>query len=267
MKRLLSLSLAITLACLPLQAQINTPASTLNFKAVGLNVPTAPVPHISVEYVIQAGGGSGYTGNSIPYIGKGGNAGQYLTGSISLTAGTYAAVIAATTAVNANGNNSSIFGLTATGGGAGALWHYPTGGSAAGGNGTSSSGQPAPDFNTGGDGGHGTDPFGVGLFPSLGGGGGGAGDTGGGSGGSGATDGVAEGNSAANATANTGSAGGGGWTEGGGDVGGQGASGRIIVRILTASLSGWTVTGGSVTVSGSYTYYDITASGNLVISH
>lgn len=215
---------------------------------------------LSVEYIIQAGGGSAYPGASPPFIGTGGGA-RRATGTFSLNPGTYAAVIAAIAAVDTAGNNSSIFGITASGGDRGFQVNDT---SAAGGAGVGSAGQAPPDSVTGGDGGNGEDPFGVGLFPSLGGGGGGAGASAGGGAGSGASSGAVAGDVAANATANTGGAGGGGYSLSA-YSGGQGASGRIILRYLTAGIpSGWTITGGSKSVSGSYTYHDITSTGNFV---
>jgi hypothetical protein len=40
----------------------------------------------------------------------------------------------------------------------------------------------------------------------------------------------------------------------------------VIVRYLTSNASGFTVTGGTATTSGSYTVRTFTASGSLVIS-
>jgi hypothetical protein len=49
-------------------------------------------------------------------------------------------------------------------------------------------------------------------------------------------------------------------------VGGAGGSGVVIVRYLTADVSGRTITGGTATTSGSYTVRTFTASGSLVIA-
>jgi len=66
------------------------------------------------------------------------------------------------------------------------------------------------------------------------------------------------------ATANTG--GGGGGSGGNWSKGGAGGSGIVIVRYLTSSASGLSITGGTATTSGSYTVHTFTASGSLVIA-
>jgi hypothetical protein len=48
--------------------------------------------------------------------------------------------------------------------------------------------------------------------------------------------------------------------------GGAGGSGVVIVRYLTADLAGRTVTGGTITTSGSYTIHTFNSSSSLVIA-
>ena len=69
--------------------------------------------------------------------------------------------------------------------------------------------------------------------------------------------------------ANTGGGGGGGeqsgyqtWV----GYSGNGGSGVVIVRYLTADAAGNTITGGTATTSGTYTFRAFTSSGNLVVS-
>ena len=100
------------------------------------------------------------------------------------------------------------------------------------------------------------------------GGGGGSTQGGGTSGSGGLGGGGAAGNGASgnytgtSGTANTGGGGGAGNTA----SGGNGGSGVVIVRYLTADASGWTISGGTSTTSGSYTIHTFTSSGSLVVS-
>ena len=53
---------------------------------------------------------------------------------------------------------------------------------------------------------------------------------------------------------------------GGGGVAGAGGSGVVIVRYLTSDATGLTITGGTGTISGSYTVRTFTSSGSLVVA-
>lgn len=92
----------------------------------------------TVEYLIVAGGGAGGY-----YVGGGGGGGGYLEGSIFVNSGTYAVTVGAggigervaAPGPATNGANSSVFGLTAIGGGGGGNYSNNlgrTGGSAGG---------------------------------------------------------------------------------------------------------------------------------------
>jgi hypothetical protein len=51
--------------------------------------------------------------------------------------------------------------------------------------------------------------------------------------------------------------------------GGNGGSGRVVIRYLTADVTGFTISAtGTYTTgtNGSYTYYDYTATGTLVVA-
>lgn len=146
----------------------------------------------------------------------------------------------------------------------------------AGGGGAGQAGQSSPgaDEYRGGNGGAGIASNITGTsITRAGGGGGGSGYSGGnatGSGGSGigGSGGTVNGGAGSAGTANTGSGGGGGgMVDGGGNgAGGNGGSGIVIVRYPTASASGFTITGGTITTSGSYTIHTFTSSGSLVVA-
>ena len=139
---------------------------------------------------------------------------------------------------------------------------YSGSGTAGGGGGGSAATGSSNSGNTGGAGGAGTSNDYNGTSQAYSGGGGGGGTGGGGAAGDGsATAGAAGG--AGNAPANRGGGGGGG-TGGGGN----GGSGRVVLRIVTTDLTGFTVTttGSPATgTNGSYTYYDYTATGTFRI--
>jgi hypothetical protein len=48
--------------------------------------------------------------------------------------------------------------------------------------------------------------------------------------------------------------------------GAAGGSGVVIVRYLTADATGFTITGGTVSTSGSYTIHTFNSSSSLVVS-
>jgi hypothetical protein len=253
-------------------------------ESAGLSVTTA-LPEISgVEYLVIAGGGGG--GSSGGGERAGGGAGGYKTSvasstngggqalgsTMTLGTGTYAVTVGG----GGNGSSaptagaSSVFnGITSTGGGVGGNGGTNPGGSAGsfgygggssinnsaggGGGGSGSAGGNASS-GVAGNGGSGLSNSITGSSVARGGGGGGSSPTGvsgsGGSGGGGAA--------YTSGTVNTGGGGGGG--------GGAGGSGIVIVRYLTSSASGLTVTGGTKTTSGSYTIHTFTSSGSLVIA-
>lgn len=139
---------------------------------------------LTVEYLIVGGGGSG--GSAGPYGGGGGGgAGGLLTGSESLTAGSYSIVVgtggASTSGAHTPGNegeNSSAFGETAIGGGRGGSGNNggPTAGGSGGGQGAIANSVEYPG-DVSGTSGQGND--GGLAIPPNGGGGGGAGAPGG----------------------------------------------------------------------------------------
>ena len=49
-------------------------------------------------------------------------------------------------------------------------------------------------------------------------------------------------------------------------TGGDGGNGLVIVRYLTADVTGISVTGGTTTTSGSYTIHTFGSSGSLVVA-
>jgi len=258
---------------------------------------------VSVSYLAVAGGGGGGTGQSASTVGNGGGggAGGLLTGTTSLVInGVYPVVVGAggnagTPGVNSgSGANSTAFGVTATGGGAGGSYNGnngQTGGSGGGagyggtaGSGTSGQGYAGGAGNTagspyqaGGGGGAGAvgtnGPGGIGVQSSItgssvyyaGGGAGGNGSNvtgssggsgGGGTGGYGTTAGTA-------GTANLGGGGGGGGNQGtGGTNSSNGAAGGSGVIIISYSGT-QKFYGGNVTSVGGNTIHTFTTSGSL----
>jgi hypothetical protein len=126
----------------------------------------------AARYLIVAGGGGGGNGTGQGYEAGGGGAGGLLQGNVNLTATTYSIVVGNGGAAATNGQNSSAFGLTAIGGGAG--------GSSPGGGAAGGSGGGGAHANTSGGAGTAGQGF-AGATPgqsSSGGGGGGAGEAG-----------------------------------------------------------------------------------------
>jgi len=242
-----------------------------------------------VEYLIVAGGGSGGTAR-----GGGGGAGGFLTSFVNITPQTYNIVVGAGGVATAfaagdgnNGSNSSAFGLTAIGGGAGrrSVTSGNSGGSGGGagnsggvtfvgGNGTTGQGNAGGNnngqFDGGGGGGGAGAPGGVapagagggGLSSSItgtavfyAGGGGGGGVGGGGAGGVGGGGAGGVNLNGFPGLPNTGGGGGGAWDS----TGGAGGSGIVIVRYLGVQQA----LGGTVTTAGGYTIHTFTASGTF----
>jgi hypothetical protein len=160
------------------------------FTATGNSTFTVTRPG-TVEYLIVAGGGPGGAGNSNEG-GGGGGAGGLLTGTTTVTPQAYTITVGAggpgttnTGANSTNGSNSTAFGLTAIGGGAGGSCSAPSGnsGGSGGGGGGCSSGKPggngtAGQGNSGGQGQHIASAYPDNGVNGNGGGGGGAGSPG-----------------------------------------------------------------------------------------
>lgn len=144
-----------------------------------------------VEYLIVAGGGSGGSGEANPAGDSpgGGGAGGLLTGFIEVTPQAYTVTVGAgpsnrvsgTSTDGSSGQNSSAFGLTAIGGGAGGREEGVgfAGGSGGGGGGSCISGRKSGGAGTGGQGNAGGVGGDSGCSRRAGAGGGGAGIAGG----------------------------------------------------------------------------------------
>jgi hypothetical protein len=125
--------------------KIHTFTSSGDFTVISLG--NEPTYGDIVDYLIVAGGGGGGSG-----LGGGGGAGGLLTSTgFTVTATTYATVVGngGTKGVNdnmgTNGDNSSIFGLTAIGGGRGGAYNNSAGDS--GGSGGGKGGRQPATFN------------------------------------------------------------------------------------------------------------------------
>lgn len=251
----------------------------------------------SVEFLLVAGGGGGGA-----QVGGGGGAGGRLTNSYSVSNGTTYTITVGAGGANVNGNNqtagsgnnSSVFGYTATGGGRGGTYNGPASGASGGSGGGASTGGSGGagtagqgsngggnDGSVGGGGGGGAGGVGTGGSGSVGGaggvgatsnitgssvyyagGGGGAGNSGiaaGGNGGGGAGGSNSPATSGTSGTANTGGGGGGARDY---YPSGSGGSGVVILRMLTSNYSGTTTGSPTVTTDGSYTVVKFTASGS-----
>jgi autotransporter-associated beta strand protein len=239
--------------------ELNSGSSTISFAQV------------EIEYLIVGGGASGGVGR-----GGGGGAGGVLTGSLDATSTSYTITVGAGGSAvtydqrGINGGNSTAFGLTAFGGGAGGGWVAGTESGLSGGSGGGGSGSPYVAGS--GTFGQGNNGFWLNFYREEGGGGGGAGSAAsyqnggsgisssisgtqlwyGGGGGAGALSygaqpagiggngGGGNGNKIVNGTAGSGAAntgGGGGGTEGHYGWSGAGGSGVVIVRYLGADVS------------------------------
>ena len=206
------------------------------FTSDGTFTPTSVSGDGYVEYLIIAGGGAGGSGREYNIIGGGGGAGGYLTGLYQVTKDTdYAIVVGAggdgvDSSTQNSGANSTGFGLTAVGGGAGGTYNSKgNDGGSGGGTGLRSSGQDftggAATSGQGNAGGTGTTFGGTGSANS-GAGGGGAGAAGsngsGGTGGAGGA-GLASSITGSSVTRAGGGGGGGRSSAGAGGSGGAGA--------------------------------------------
>jgi len=208
-----------------------------------------------VEYLVVGGGGSGGSRH-----GGGGGAGGVFVGSLNVTIQSYTIQVGAggvgttSTTIGNNGNSSSVFGITALGGGRGGTFQAAINSTSAGGSGASGgggAGLSGTGTNAGGSGTSGQgNPGGIGIGPNppiTAGGGGGAGSIGqnavgnnAGNGGAGTLVNI-DGNSfyyagggggggyyAAEAAGNGGSGGGGGGGNNNGTVGAGGGSARNV---------------------------------------
>jgi len=254
---------------------------------------------LNVDFLLVGGGAAG--GSFVAAgggAGGGGGGGGYVTGSGIIGKTTYTVKVGAggSQVVGQSGRNgtASAFLNTANGGGGGGYQGQrgQVGGSGGGGGGGSSSGgtSVSGEGNNGGtggttSGGGGGGNTAVGSNGSSGtGGAGGAGTTSStydgvsrnysaGGGGGGSTAGGAAGGASAGAGSKTspgaGAANQGGGGGGGEDTGANGGSGRVIIRYLTADAAGLTISATgtySTGTTGSYTYYDFTATGTLVVA-
>jgi len=229
----------------------------------------------AADYLVVAGGGGGGCDNINGTQGGGGGAGGLLTGSQNLATGNVYTITvgaggagAGGTARGTSGSNSVFDSYTAIGGGGGGGRSTPAGLSGgSGGGGVNGSGGGANTVGQGFDGATGSS--------NGGGGGGGAGANG-----SGNTGGVGVQSSItgtaiyyagggagrngsppyAHGSAGSGSIGQGGGMGGGGGAA-SGATGVIILRMLTAKYSGTTTGSPSVATDGSYTVLTYNSSG------
>ena len=151
---------------------------TANFQVQSLGSAT------SFEYLIVGGGGAGGGADNNQGLAGGGGAGGILAGNFTPATTTYSVVVGsgATGVIGSNaglnGNPSSVFGLTALGGGAGGNWWNPirTGGASGGGAGNQDGGNNVGGIGTppqGNNGGNGSAYNGGFSNASAGGGGGG----------------------------------------------------------------------------------------------
>jgi len=223
---------------------------------------------LTVEAFTVAGGGGGgnKSGNG---GGGGGGGGQSQSGSINTAIGTYTATVGGGGGAAGGGGNSSItFGgttVSSSGGGAGGT-PVTAGSGGAGSTANGAAGSAGQGTGTPPVGGAGiANSFnGTSVIRSPGGCGGtvnpgylpafGPGRFGDG------------GNFDYQGTAGEANKGGGGGGAGNLGTGNAGGSGVVIVRYLTSAAVGLTVTGGSVSTSGSYTIHTFTGTANFVIS-
>lgn len=258
-----------------------------------LAITEVPIPPLILEYLVIGGGGGG--GAPPPdQPGGGGGAGGYRTAAgYSLSLQSVAVTVGSGGAKNTNGQDSIFDTIIAIGGGRGGVKGGTlsgasggsggggaltgSGGAGTGGQGNSGGSGPggsnsaggggggagqagqSASGNNGGNGGNGLASSITGTPVTRGGGGGGDKDVGGTTNGTGGSGGGAAGESNTNGTPNTGGGGG-----GGNGSFGQGGSGIVIIRFLTADVSGWSYSGTYNTgVDGSYTWIEMTGSGTF----
>lgn len=247
---------------------------------------TTLVPSITVDYLVVAGGGGGGVATIINSGGGGGggyktsvsgatNGGGLALGSQIVLQGTYAVTVGGGGSVQANGTASTISTVTSDGGGRGGSYQGGAGSNGGcGGGGAGAQGGSNSAGGTGSAGYNGGSGFVNFNYPGSGGGGGAGGGGGNGAfnvnGGGGA--GLANSITGSSVTRAAGGAGSGGGSAGGTNTGNGGAggaaggSGVVIVRYLTADAVDASITGGTITTSGSYTIHTFNTSGSLAIS-
>lgn len=242
--------------------------------AGGMQTSTLSSVAADTTLTITVGGGGGASGTGFYAAGISGNdssiAGSGITTVTSIGGGRGGSRLGS----GPEGGGSGGGAATDTGqsGGAGTAGQGNAGGNAAG------SGVTRASASGGGKGGAGSTPTttsgangGAGANNSITGtsvgyaGGGGGGATTGGSGGTathgGGAGGSATGQAAGATTANTGGGGGGGGAGTSAGVGSSGASGVVILKVLTSAYSGTTTGSPTVTTDGSYTVIKYTSSG------
>jgi len=259
----------------------------------------AYIPPLDIDYLIVGAGGAGSGGPyppEAPYIGGGGGAGGFLSGSMQIEYGIAYQMIVGTGSLFSNGQNTNGLQLTALGGGLGQLISAPSGSNGGSGGGGAGGGVPLPThlagtgsqgFNGGvggnfsGAGGGGASSAGIngdgtliggaggaGTYwldgtPYAGGGGGAGGGAGTGNGGAGGIGGGGNGGQqgldGVSGSANTG---GGGGAAGANANGGQGGSGIIKFRYLSNSAL---CIGGDITQSGGYIYHTFTSGSSTLV--
>jgi YD repeat-containing protein len=224
-----------------------------------------------IDYVVVGGGGgAGALAQAAP--GAGGAGGYIEKTPQPTTPGSYPVAVGSGGARAANGGNTTFKGLTAIGGGAGGRagssslgLGYDAGSGAAGGSG-GGGGEITGAVGAGGAGTSGQGNAGQDGQEGDGGGNGGGAGASGAAGGAGIASSItgtsvtrAKGGSGNGSAASIASSGNG---ADGRSSPGAGATGVVIVRYLTGSLTG---TGGTITTAGGYTIHTFTANGTFVI--
>ncbi len=249
---------------------INIPSNNIIQAAA---IPTT----YAIEYLVVAAGGGGGVGNSTSTYGAGGGAGGFLTGSASLTSSfSPLSVTVGVGGVGAsisplihstNGGDSSFNSLTSTGGGRGGenASTYTNGGD--GGSGGGGLAGASAGNGTAGQGFQGS--IGLASTPFYGGSGGGAGTAASGRNAGGGKTWVDGNYYAAGGIGYNASGGLGNGTKGSGgngeylttnQTGSVGYDGVVIIRYASTLP---TLTGGTITTAGGYTYHTFTASGTF----
>jgi len=244
--------------------------STQGWIAYSAYIATSLPPPNTSSYLIVAGGAGAGGGNG----GGGGGAGGLLTGNVTLTTGTtYSFVVGAGATQATNGSNSTGFGLTALGGGAGSGENNFTsgqnGGSGGGGGSSGATNHPGGS-GTSGQGNNGGTGKTDGSTYRFGGGGGGAGAAATNATSSGPTAGGVGSSSSITGTATYFSGGGGGGAYAGtgasGGTGGGGAGGSTASTTGTAGTANTGGGGGGGGGAGGYGGGATGGSGVVILS-
>lgn len=225
---------------------------------------------LTVQTLVVGGGGSGGSGTGAGGGGGGGGgAGSGVVQPAAQGAGSYTITVG-----GVSGQSVSYFSgstVVGNGGATGANAYGNVGGNGgAGGSGTTNTGGTGGKSGDGGAqgaaGGNGTacSINGVGSTVFGGAGGGGSGTGGLGGSGGGGRGGVGNTSGAGAAGSQYGAGGGGGGYASG--AGGAGVQGLVYVSYLTSAAAGMSVTGGSISTSGSYTVHTFTGSSSFTIT-